>query len=240
MKMLALIMMVSPVFLTSCSWDPIGVEAQRKWIAQKEKEKSEYEMRVNKEQVVRLKKQKEEKVHFEESHPEVSIDKIDVSSSSANEKEFELALNRLDFVTRYPGEQTIDNTYVKVGTYHLSVRRFQIATEGYANECKRISAYNNANYKSICISSLTNGINDFADMLKNKDIPDKTKVAALNDASYDNYIDFEHAAKLAGMHFKLCQQKGNNGYVEMVTTAVPCDGRGDVLKIDSAKKMGLL
>ncbi|AXX17704.1 hypothetical protein [Serratia marcescens] len=240
MKMLAVIVMVSPVFLSSCSWDPNGINAQREWIAQKEKERSEYEKRVANDQVERIKRQKDESERFEKSHPEVLIDKIDVDSAAVDEKGFASALNKLDFVTRYPGTQTIDNSYVKVGTYNLTVRRFQVAMEGYSNECKRISAYNNTDYKSLCISSLTKGINDFAAMLKNGSIPDKTKVAALNDASYGNYIDFEHAARLAVMHFKLCQQKGNIGYVEMVTTAVPCSGRGDVLNIDAAKKMGFL
>lgn len=240
MKILAIIVMVFPIFLTSCSWDPNGLNAHKEWISQKEKEKAEYEKRVSNSQIDRLKKQKEENEQFEKSHPEVLIDKINVGSSAVNEKEFALALNKLDFVTRYPGAQTIDNAYVKVGAYNLTVRRFQMAMEDYTNECKRVSAYNDVDYKTECISSLTKGINDFAVMLKNKNIPDKTKVAALNDASYGNYIDFEHAARLAGMHFKLCQQKGNVGYAEMVTTAVPCNGRGDMLNVDAAQKMGLL
>ncbi|HFI6182045.1 TPA: hypothetical protein ACGRUK_004297, partial [Escherichia coli] len=83
-------------------------------------------------------------------------------------------------------------------------------------------------------------LNDFSSVLKSHNIPDKTKYTALSEASFDSYIDFEHAARLAKMHTSLCQQKGNKGYVEMVTVAAPCSGNGDVYNIDAARKMGLL
>ena len=130
MKMLAVIVMVSPVFLTSCSWDPNGINAQREWIAQKEKERSEYEKRVANDQVERIKRQKDESERFEKSHPEVLIDKIDVNSAAVDEKGFASALNKLDFVTRYPGAQTIDNSYVKVGGYNLTLGAFRWQWKG--------------------------------------------------------------------------------------------------------------
>lgn len=240
MNMLAITPIFFSMFLTSCSWDPNGVNAQREWLAQKEKERVEYEKQVDENQKNRLKKQKEEAENFEASHPEVEVEKLDVDSSSSSGNELSRALNNLGFVTRYPNSQNMDNVYVKVGGYHLTMRRVQIAITGYAEECKRASAYDNANYKNICISNLTKALNDFSGMLKINSIPDKTKYTALSEASFDSYIDFEHAARLAKMHASICQQKGNKGYVEMVTLAAPCSGRGDVYNIEAARKMGLL
>ncbi|AVG34806.1 MULTISPECIES: hypothetical protein [Enterobacteriaceae] len=240
MNMLAITPIFFSMFLTSCSWDPNGVNAQREWLAQKEKERVEYEKQVDENQKNRLKKQKEEAENFEASHPEVEVEKLDVDSSNSSGNELSRALNNLGFVTRYPNSQNMDNVYVKVGGYHLTMRRVQIAITGYAEECKRASAYDNANYKNICMSNLTKALNDFSGMLKINSIPDKTKYTALSEASFDSYIDFEHAARLAKMHASICQQKGNKGYVEMVTLAAPCSGRGDVYNIEAARKMGLL
>lgn len=240
MKMLVVISAVLPILLASCSWDPAGVNAQGEWLAQKEKEKLEYDKQVAVDQENRLKKQKEATEKFESSHPEVEIGKMDVGTANSAENKLGRAMNNLGFVTRYPGEQNLDNVYVKVGTYNLSVRRFQLAVKGYSDECKRASAYNNSDYKNLCVSNLASALNNFSDMLKNKSIPDQTKSTALSEASYDSYIDFEHAARLASMHAKLCQQQGNQGYVEMVTVAAPCSGRGDVLNISAARQMGLL
>ena len=240
MNMLAITPIFFSMFLTSCSLDPNGVNAQREWLAQKEKERVEYEKQVDENQKNRLKKQKEEAENFEASHPEVEVEKLDVDSSNSSGNELSRALNNLGFVTRYPNSQNMDNVYVKVGGYHLTMRRVQIAITGYAEECKRASAYDNANYKNICISNLTKALNDFSGMLKINSIPDKTKYTALSEASFDSYIDFEHAARLAKMHASICQQKGNKGYVEMVTLAAPCSGRGDVYNIEAARKMGLL
>ncbi|EFL9897473.1 hypothetical protein EK62_004743 [Escherichia coli] len=240
MNMLAITPIFFSMFLTSCSWDPNGVNAQREWLAQKEKERVEYEKQVDENQKNRLKKQKEEAENFEASHPEVEVEKLDVDSSNSSGNELSRALNNLGFVTRYPNSQNMDNVYVKVGGYHLTMRRVQIAITGYAEECKRASAYDNANYKNICMSNLTKALNDFSGMLKINNIPDKTKYTALSEASFDSYIDFEHAARLAKMHASICQQKGNKGYVEMVTLAAPCSGRGDVYNIEAARKMGLL
>lgn len=235
-----MIVMILPVFLASCSWDPSGVEAQKKWLTQKKEEKIAYDNKVDEDQKNRLKKREEESSQFEVSHPEVEIAKASVGSKSSTENKFTTAMNSLDFVTRYPGEQTLDNVYVKVGRYNLTVRRFQIAVAEYFNECKRASAYNGTNYNDACISILASGLNNFSAMLKNENIPDKTKSTALSEASIGNYIDFEHAARLAKMHFKLCQQKGKQGYIEMVTVAAPCNGRSDVLNIYAARKMGFL
>ncbi len=233
--------MFFPIFLTSCSWDdPNGIKAEEKWIAQSKEDTIAYEKKVDEDQKNRLKKEEEEKAQFEASHPEVAIAKGDIGPSSSTDAKFAAAMNNLGFVTRYPGAQTLDNVYVKVGTYKLTANSFQMAVAEYADECKRASAYSGKNYRNACISTLTSGLNNFSAMLKNKNIPDITKSVALGEASFGKSIDFEHAARLAKMHFKLCQQKGNQGYVEMVTLAVPCDGSADVLDIHTARKMGFL
>lgn len=228
------------VCLTSCSWDPGGFKAQEKLTAQKKEEQIAYERRVKEDQLNMVKKQEEEKNTFETSHPEVEVSKIDIGKGISTKNKFAAAINSLDFVTRYPEAQTLDNVYVKVGNYNLTAKRFSMAVDAFSDECKRVSAYNGVDYQNACISSLAASINNFSAMLKNKNIPDKTKSSALMEATYGSYIDFGHAANLAKMHYQLCQQKGNQGYVEMVTTAVPCDGRGDVLRIYAAREMGLL
>ncbi|MCO7512720.1 hypothetical protein NJH77_26105 [Serratia fonticola] len=241
MKMLVLTSMFFPVLLTSCNLlDPSGIKAQKEWSAQKERERLEYDRLVEEKQKNRLKKQREEKEQFEASHPEVAISKMNIGSTSFMENQFSAALNSFDFVTRYPEAQTLDNVYVKVGTYNLSAMQIQMAIAGYAYECERISAYNSTDYKKACLSSLIRALNDFSAVLKNKNIPDKTKSTALGQASHRNYIDFAHAARLAKMHARLCQQKANQGYVEMVTVAAPCSGQGDVYNIYAARKMGLI
>lgn len=224
MKRLSIISIFLPIFVSSCTWDPGGFKAQERWLAQKKEERVAYERKVDEDKRNRIKKEKEDNAEFESSHPEVEVGKIDVGALSTNEKKLAVAINRLGFVTRYPENQTIDNVYVKVGGYNLTIRRFQIAIEKYSDDCKRISAYNNSDYKKECVSSLVSGIDNFSTVLNDKKIPDKTKMAALREASFSNYIDFEHAARLARMHFKLCKQKGDVGYVDMVTVSVPCSG----------------
>lgn len=222
MKALLITAIIIPFFLASCSWDPTGGKAQQKLMDQHKAEKAEYDKRVEEVQRTLLKKQQEEKAVFERTHPEVEVKKIDVGSGNSSENKLSLAINNLQFVTRHPEEQTPDNIYVKIGGYNLTARALQRSLSGYAEECKRVSAYNNADYKNLCVSHLAASLNDFSAMIKNKDIPDKTKVAALHDATYGGYIDFEHAARLASMHTKLCMQQGNVGYVHMVTIAAPC------------------
>lgn len=224
MKALAITAMVIPFFLASCSWDPTGVDAQRKLSEQHKAEKAGYDKQVEENQKIRLQKQQEDKAHFELTHPEVEVKKIDVGSNNSTENKLASAINNLHFVTRHPGEQTPDNVYIKVGGYNLTARVFQRSLSGYADECRRVSAYNNADYKNFCVSNLAVALNDFSAMIKNKDIPDKTKSAALSEATYGSYIDFEHAARLAFMHTRLCKQQGGTGYVNMVTVAAPCGG----------------
>ncbi|MCI1676641.1 MAG: hypothetical protein LKK36_06280 [Ewingella americana] len=161
---------------------------------------------------------------YDAEHPEVAVAKETVSTGTASGDNLFRAMQSLDFVTRNPESSTPDNVYVNVGTAKLTGRMVQVAIQSYMGYCKKISAYNNTNYKEECMSSLATGLNDFSAMVKDKNIPDSTKNAALGEASYRGYIDFEHAARLAVMHTKLCQQQGNKGYVSMVTIAAPCKG----------------
>ncbi|EPT4022332.1 hypothetical protein ACVQMG_000491 [Enterobacter roggenkampii] len=222
MKALLITAMVIPFFLASCSWDPTGGKAQQELMDHHKAEKAEYDKRVEEDKNARLKKQQEDKAHFELTHPEVEVKKIDIGSGNSAENKLASAINNLQFVTRHPEKQTPDNIYVRVGVYNLTARALQRSLSGYAEECKRVSAYNNADYKNLCVANLAASLNDFSAMIKNKDIPDKTKIAALHEATYGGYIDFEHAARLASMHTKLCIQQGNVGYVHMVTIAAPC------------------
>lgn len=240
-KALGVMMALLSVSLTGCGgYSPLYQPDVKEWIAQKNQEQADYDRVVSETQVARLKKERDDASQFEASHPEVSIGKIDVSQSLGSGRELAVAMNSLDFVTRYPGAQTLDNVYVKVGSYELTLRRLQIAVAGYADECKRISAYNNTDYKDKCLHALSVGVKEFSGMLKNANIPNKTKVTALEQASYGSYIDFEHAARLASMHFKLCKQKSDQGYVEMATVAAPCSGHGDVLNLYAARRAGVL
>jgi len=132
------------------------------------------------------------------------------------------ALNEIDFVTRYPGTTDPTKVYVKVGDYQLTVESFQRAIYRYAEDCRRVSAYSGNNYKEECTTIMAQDISAFAKMIKSEDIPSKTKSAALREASYRDYIDFGHAAKLARMHTELCSQKGNKGYVTMERLSAPC------------------
>jgi hypothetical protein len=233
------------LFLTACAgyssaFDG-GSNDTKEWIAQKEQEKANYDKKIAAEQIARLQKIQEEERQFELSNPEVEVEFTDIHAISSAEKKFAKTINGLGFVTRYPKAQSVDNVYVKVGNYKLTMKRIQIALKSYADECKRISAYNDSDFKGACISSLTKAINNFSDMVNNEGIPAKTKSTALSEASFDyNYIDFEHSARLARMHTELCQKQDNKGYVAMITVAAPCGGQGDVYNIYAARKMGLL
>ncbi|EFO5652151.1 hypothetical protein HN186_005037 [Salmonella enterica subsp. enterica serovar Miami] len=241
MKPIGIVATIMPIILASCSsWDLDGTKARERLYEQQKEERLAYEKHQAEDLKNQLEKQKEDKAAYDASHPEVEIERMSIGSAPSAENKLGAAMNNLGFVTRNLGAQDLDNVYVKVGSYKLTVRRVQIAIRGYADECKRVSAYNNSDYKDACVSALASALNDFSSMLKNENIPDKTKTTALNEASYGNYIDFEHAARLAKMHYELCRQQGNRGYVAMVTAAAPCDGQGDVLNIAAAKKIGAL
>ena len=210
------------------------------WIAKKNLEQANEDKLAKDRQTERDRKIETEQRNFYLTHPEMPIPKMPLDSKSSVDNAFRNALNNFGFVTRYPGSQDPNQVYVKVGGSMLTMLRVQLALSAYGEECRRASAYTGHDYKNECLASLTRDISAFSEMLKNDDIPDKTKLAALGEASYANNIDFGYAARLAKMHFKLCQQRGNQGYVEMVTVAVPCNGQSDVLNIYAARKMGFL
>ncbi|MEN4715866.1 hypothetical protein [Pantoea agglomerans] len=240
MKTIRVFSVLLPLLLTACGWDPGGFKAQEKWLAQKKEEQINNKRKAAETKAIREANEDKIEAQFKASHPEVPIGDMNISKFNNVQGKFGTALNNLGFVTRYPNKQTSDNVYLKVGSNDLTLRRFQIALEEYAKECRRVSAYNNTDYTNLCISNLTKALNDFSIVLKNRRIPNKTKAVALDEATFGNFIDFEHAAKLAIMHTKLCQQQGSQGYVGMLSVAAPCNGRGDVYSIVAAEKMGLL
>jgi len=159
---------------------------------------------------------------FLRSHPEVPVENMALDKETVAGTSLSKALNEIDFVTRYPGTTDPRKVYVKVGDYQLTAESFQRAIYRYAEDCRRASAYSGNNYKEECITIMSQDISAFAKMIKNEDIPSKTKSAALREASYRDYIDFGHAAKLARMHTELCSQQGNKGYVTMERLSAPC------------------
>lgn len=210
--------------LTSCSWDPNGVKAQQKWLEQKKAEQVSQDKQFSENKEKREKQEALEQANFEASHPEVLAKKKDFDANSPAEKSLKKALYSFEFVTRYPESQTGENVYVHVGRSVLTAKMVSNSIVAYMEHCKRVSAYTDENYKDACMIVLAKGISDFTTMLKDEKIPGLTKQAALSEASYGNFIDFEHAARLAKMHTSLCKQQGDKGYVTMITTAAPCAG----------------
>jgi len=243
-KALGVLIIILSTYLVGCGgYIPPNQPNLEQLNAQKKQELADDEKNASQALAARIRKQKENKKQFEMTHPEVELEKIQVTSENTPENNLGIALNNLGLVTRHPDSPTSNDIYVKVGDYELTLKRIQLAITGYADECKRVSAYSNFNYsvyKATCVSDLSQSLNDFSNMLKDKSIPDKTKSTALGEASYDSEINFEHAARLAYMHTKLCKQQGNRGYVAMVTVAAPCGGQGDVLNISTARKIGAL
>lgn len=238
-KPFALLPIIISLLLTSCSWDPHGFKAQEKWLAQKKQEQIAYEQKAAAEQSERLRKAKEDKEQYEHSHPEVPIKKVD-EIEGGRRSPLSHALNQLNFVTRDPQTSDTDKIYINVGSFKLTMTRFLLAVKSQMTECKRASAYADVDYKKICEPSITQELMEFADMNNDPSIPALTKQTALGEAMYGGLINFGHAARLARMHYKVCSQQQNSGYVLMDTTAVPCSGRGDVLSGYAADKLGVI
>ncbi|MEN0630632.1 hypothetical protein AAIG33_24965 [Phytobacter ursingii] len=224
MKVLIVGIFLLTPLLSSCSWDPGGFKAQQKWLEQKKAEQVAKDQQFSENQDKREKQAALDKASFEASHPEVLAKKKDFDANSPAEKSLKNALYSFEFVTRYPENQTGENVYVHVGRSVLTAKMVSNSIVAYMEHCKRVSAYTDENYKDACMIVLAKGISDFTTMLKDEKIPGLTKQAALSDASYGNFIDFEHAARLARMHTSLCKQQGDKGYVTMITTAAPCAG----------------
>lgn len=222
MKMVVMVAAFFPMLLTSCSWDPNGVRAQEKWLAQKKEENIAYARKVDEEQNQRLKKQEEEKFKFESSHPEVGVTGIGEAFKGEKAKSLRDAFNSMPFVTRYPDTSDLKQVYVKVGDVNLTLERIEMSLKEQLKECQRISAYSGYDIDTECANQVGRGLSNFATVLKDRDTPGLTKKAALGEATFGRYIDFDHAARLVVMHNEMCKKQGNDGYVEMVTVAAPC------------------
>lgn len=211
-----------PLVLVACGWDPNGVKAQEKWLAQKKEENLAYTKRANEEQASRLNKQHDERAALEDSHPEVKVSGVGEAFKDEKAKSLHDAFNSMPFVTRHPGTKDMQQVYVKVGDASLTLKRIEISIEDQFNECQRISAYSGYDIETQCLNQIGRGLSNFATVLKDPDTPALTKKAALDEATFGNYIDFDHAARLAVMHNEMCKKQGDNGYVVMVTVAAPC------------------
>lgn len=159
---------------------------------------------------------------YDKAHPEVPVTGIGNLVYSEKAPALRAAINSIPFVTRSPGTNDLSQIYAKVGGYHLTPSQVMISIKEQLMECRRISAYSGYDLDKICSNQISNGVSAFVKAIKDKSTPDMTKSAALGEAKFGGYIDFEHAARLMIMHNKLCEQQGNTGYVTMVTVAAPC------------------
>lgn len=239
-KIIPCMFFFAPFFLASCSLDPWGVKAQERWFAERNEAQKTYESKVKQEIAERIRRQEFEESQYLESHPEVSIGTLPLDSKSASSNDIRQSINLMGFVTREPSSDDLNQAYVKIGRFQFTLKRFVASFSAQEQECKRISAYSGENLDDYCKKNIAKSVKDFAYVLKNKEINDLTKWSALNEASYGDVIDYEHASRLAVMHHKLCEDQGNQGYVEMVTSAVPCNGTSDVLNGYTARKIGLI
>ncbi|EAA5844379.1 hypothetical protein AAIL03_004420 [Salmonella enterica] len=210
------------------------------WIAQKKSEQQKLDQENKIANQKRIDQQKAESDAFEQSHPEVILSDVGNAFEGDKLKSLRNSFNKIVFVTRYPDTDNPKQVYTYVGSYKLSLDQITRSITSYFDDCKKISAYSGADYNKVCFDSVSEDLSLFADIINDQKIPDLTKSTSLGQSTYGYKIDFGHAARLARMHFKMCQDQNNKGYVEMVTVAVPCSGHGDVLNSWSARKIGAI
>ncbi|WP_240820723.1 hypothetical protein [Klebsiella michiganensis] len=239
MRTIVLIPVISSLLLTACNLERQGFKAKSKNLIEEKQEQIARNEKKSADQIALIKKNQESRERFELSHPEVPIDKAD-EMEGGRRNGFKHALNQLNFVTRDPQSDDMNKIYINVGSFKLTMTRFLLAVKSQMTECKRASAYAEVDYKKICEPSITKELMDFANMNNDPNIPALTKQTALGEAMYGGSINFGHAARLAIMHYKLCGQQKNSGYVLMDTAAVPCSGKGDVLSGYVADKLGVI
>ncbi|HIE1445568.1 TPA: hypothetical protein ACXJF2_000461 [Serratia marcescens] len=179
-------------------------------------------------------------LEYDKANPEVQVTGIGDLVYSGKAAALRNAINRVPFVTRAPNTPDTRQIYVKVGGVKLTLSQIDISIREQLTDCQRISAYSGLDIDSPCLNLISKGVLNFSAVIENRSIPDLTKRTALGEATFGRVIDFDHAARLAKMHYEMCSRKNNAGYVAMVTVAVPCNGRGDVLYISAAEKAGLL
>ncbi|ECG1390750.1 TPA_asm: hypothetical protein GNB58_004415 [Salmonella enterica subsp. houtenae serovar 45:g,z51:-] len=167
--------------------------------------------------------EKEKAIAQDKANPEMPVVGLGDVFSSKKAPALRDAYSKLSFVTRSPSTNNPMKVYIHVGKYNLTLYRINLSVKEQLSECQRISAYSGYDIEAQCFDQVGRGLSNFAKMVKDPNTPDMTKVAALDEASFgNNYIDFDHAARLAVMHNAMCKKQGDDGYVEMVTVAVPC------------------
>ncbi|MFO3907758.1 hypothetical protein AAHD62_25150 [Enterobacter hormaechei] len=199
--------------------------------ARRDKENKDYLKTLNDE---KLKKEK-----FEAENPEIAAKPL--GYDGANKRFIKLfnAIDSLPLVTRHPGTEDANLVYINIGGFNLTFARIMQSVSALGKECKRASAYSGKDVTGYCLDALSVDMNEFSAALKTTK-SNKGKVAALRDATFGDYIDFGHAAKLMNMFERLCQAQGNVGYTSLVTLAAPCNDDGDTLNIRAAQRMGLV
>ncbi|MEP8780234.1 hypothetical protein ABKV49_17605 [Enterobacter ludwigii] len=199
--------------------------------AKRDKENQEYLKTLNDE---KLRKEK-----FEAEHPEIAAKPLGHDGADKRFIKVFNAIDSLPMVTRHPGTEDANLVYINMGAYNLTFARIMQSISALGNECKRASAYSGQDVTGYCLDALSTDLNEFSTALKTTK-SNKGKVAALRDATFGDYIDFGHAAKLMNMFERLCQAQGNVGYAALVTLAAPCNDDGDTLNIRAAQRMGLI
>lgn len=239
MRTIVLIPVISSLLLTACNLENQGFKAQSKSLIEEKQEQIVRNQKASAEQVAILKNNQEKRSEFESSHPEVPLKKVDEMEGGRRD-ELKHALNQLNFVTRDPQGSDMNKVYINVGSFKLTMPRLLLAMKSQMTECQRALAYADVDDKKLCGPSITKELMEFANMNNDPNIPALTKQTALGQAMYGNYINFGHAARLARMHYKVCGEQKNKGYVLMDTAAVPCNGKGDVLSGYTAEKLGVI
>ncbi len=229
------------LLLSGCGFSSINNKyAVDNWIKEQNATAEKQREQNDKDAAMREEENKKQQEKFESEHPEIVLPPIKKLSDGGKQYQLIEAFNMINLVTRYPETQDMEQVYVKIGGYQLTLKRIYLSLQEQENDCKRAVAYTGDNINDICLKQIGSGFYNFAKMIKNPNIPNLTKNSAIGEATFGNIIAFDHAARLANMHSTLCNQQRNNGYVAMVTVAVPCGGSGDVLNISAAEKMGLL
>ncbi|MCW6609152.1 hypothetical protein [Yersinia ruckeri] len=170
----------------------------------------------------RLEESERQKKEFNLEHPEVEITGLGQMFSNTKLASLREPFDSMKFLTRYPDTKDMQKLYVKVGNHDLPLSRILISIKEQVIECQRVSAYLDHDIESQCISQSVRGLTNFAQMINDLGTPALTKKAALGEATIGNVIYFDHAARLMRMHNKMCNKQNDDGYVNMVTVAVPC------------------
>ncbi|HBW0909846.1 TPA: hypothetical protein MED91_005292 [Klebsiella pneumoniae] len=167
-------------------------------------------------------KEQQNKIEFDKENPSVRVNTDNAIIRISNNRTVKKAFSKLVFTTKEKSTPSESKVFLEGMSYKPSLDLILKYVEKELYQCKRVSAFADEDINKQCENLIGSGISAFADMVNNKGTPDKTKIAAVSEATIGGYLDFGYAARLAKMHDSLCKQQGDNGYVTMVTIAAPC------------------